>query len=68
MGLGRSSGGEPKTLRTKGYALYADQRVREAMEEYGRHANRSMVPAAITAISNVLRDPKHRDHIRAATS
>jgi hypothetical protein len=42
--------------------------VQAAIAEYSRQVNRAITPEAIMALKNVIRDPKHRDHMRAISA
>jgi hypothetical protein len=39
--------------------------VQAAIAEYSKQINRAITPEAIMALKNVIRDPKHKDHMRA---
>jgi hypothetical protein len=53
-----------ESLATIGRRLETDHRIRDAIEEETRRQNRSIGPAAVTALRKILADPKHRDHGR----
>lgn len=54
-----------KSLEYMGRRVEASDSVRAAIEEETRRQNRSIGPAAVTALRKVIADPKHRDHVRA---
>jgi hypothetical protein len=45
-----------------------DERVQAAIAEYSRTTIRAISPEAIRALREVIRDPKHRDHMRAISA
>ena len=48
--------------------LVHDERVQAAIAEYSRACVRAIAPEAVAALRKVIRDPKHRDHMRAITA
>lgn len=63
-------GNAERTTTNKAFGVIAarlkqDPHVREAIDEYARVALRTLSPEAVAALKQLLRDPKHRDHMRA---
>lgn len=62
---GTSSNG---SLRATAGRLIQDQRIQAAIAEYSHSVVRAVAPEAIAALKKVIRDPKHRDHMRAISA
>ena len=54
-----------RALSVMGSRLAHDPRVRAAIAEYSHAVVRTIPPEAVRALKAVIRDPKHRDHMRA---
>jgi hypothetical protein len=54
-----------KALSVIANRLVQDSRVQAAIAEFSHSTLRAISPEAIAALKNVIRDPKHRDHMRA---
>ena len=55
----------PRVMAHLGWKLMQDQRIVEAIAEESRKLLRSGHPEAVTALKNMIRDPKHLGHVRA---
>ena len=54
-----------KSLSVIANRIVHDDRVQAAIAEHSRRVLRTIPPAAILALKDLIRDPKHRDHARA---
>jgi hypothetical protein len=48
--------------------LVSDERIQAALQEHGRKLLRSEAPAALRAISELIRTPQHKDHYKAVSA
>lgn len=55
-----------KSLGVIATRIAHDERVQEAIAEYSKQRARAISPEALRAVRDAIRDPKSRDHIRAA--
>lgn len=58
-------GSSNKSLGVMAARLVRDERMQAAIAEYSRTTVRAISPEAIRALKEVIRNPKHRDHMRA---
>lgn len=58
-------GSNNKSLGVMAARLVRDARMQAAIAEYSRTTVRAISPEAIRALKEVIRNPKHRDHMRA---
>jgi hypothetical protein len=66
-GYGRADGTSTnKTLSVIASRLIQDEAIKAAMAEYARSEWRALLPRAVRAVKNVIRDKSHRDHGRVA--
>ncbi|UPJ69883.1 hypothetical protein [Bradyrhizobium sp. 187] len=54
----------PQSMATIASRLKHDERVLEAIEEEDKKFIRASAPRAITALSRLIEDPRHKDHAR----
>jgi hypothetical protein len=59
---------KPSTLSKHAHNLSRDERVIAAIAEESRKVIRVGHPEAVAALFNVIRDPTHRDHMRAVAA
>lgn len=65
-GYGAADGSSTdKALSVIASRLVHDARVQAAIAEYSHSTLRTVAPEAIRALKQVIRDPKHRDHLKA---
>lgn len=64
----QSKGGKPTTLSKEAHSLSRDERIIAAVAEESRKVIRIGHPEAVAALFAVIRDPTHRDHMRAVTA
>ncbi|HEX3497224.1 MAG TPA: hypothetical protein VHT02_08665 [Methylocella sp.] len=66
-GYGNTEGtSNNKSLSVIANRIVQDSGVKEAIAEYSRGIVRAISPEAVRAVRNAIRDPKHKDQIRAA--
>lgn len=61
-GTGKSTN---KVLGVIANRLVHDEKIQKALAEYSRRCVRAISPEAVTAVRELIRDPKSRDHARA---
>jgi phage terminase small subunit len=62
------SASNPAVLKSQGWRVAHDPKVIAAINEYAKLHVRTLSPEAIKALKGVLKDSRHRDHLRAITT
>jgi phage terminase small subunit len=59
------SNSNPNVLKAHGWRIAHDEKVVAAINEYSRLHIRTLSPEAVKALKDLLKNPRHRDHMRA---